>query len=184
MKQLAGVIIGLAVLCLTFSGFADNKPTSFAGTWICDPEKSDAFTETSRITNLGPMVIEQNENEIRITKTEMGKQIVDSYKLDGKAVTQVEQQIVGIRGGLLRLQMRIGPVSKTTLAKLSKSTFEIKEVAAASSGKRTVKTAFTLSKDGKVLTMKITTSVPRPGRDSESIATSQKLVFNKKAGNT
>jgi hypothetical protein len=138
------------------------------------------------------MVIEQSETEIRITKTEMGKQTVDSYNLDGKAVTQMvedSQSRVGAGGGGragFGQQQRLGPkVPRTTLAKLSKGAFDVKEVTATSNGNRTVKTAFSLSKDGKVLTMKISTSTSRPtgGMGGGSTTTSQKLVFNKQESN-
>ena len=53
MKQLATVIIGLVIGCLTFSSFAGNPPANFSGTWVIDAEKSDPFPSGSTTTNLG-----------------------------------------------------------------------------------------------------------------------------------
>jgi hypothetical protein len=258
MKQLAAVAIGLAVFCLTFGAFAANKPISFAGTWIIDPQKSDAFAKSSTSANIGamggmggmggmgsmggrggmsgmggrggmgrmsgmggagrmggigsagrmsgmgssssespgmgssaPMIIEQSATEIRITRTVMGKQIVDSYKPDGKPVNEmVENQQSGSgrggRAGFGQQQQMSAKIPRTTLAKLNKGTLDVKEVTAASNSKSTVKTIYTLSKDQKVLTVKISTTTSRPtggGMGGGTTVTSQKLVYNKQADN-
>jgi hypothetical protein len=286
MKQITAVIIGLAVFCLTLSVFAANKPISFTGSWILDPEKSDPFPVTNSSGGMGmggmggmgggmggmgggmggmgggmggmgggrggmgggmggmgggmggmgggmggvgggmggmgggmgrggmgggmgggmakeapgslqgssaPMVIEQSETEIRITNTVRGILIVDTYKLDGKTVNEVVDQQPGFggggRAGFGQQQQPTGEkVPRATLAKLSKGTLDVKEVTSTSYGKSTVKKTFTLSKDGKVLTMRIstTTSAPTSGMGGMGgmgggggSSTSQKLVYNK-----
>jgi hypothetical protein len=142
-----------------------------------------------------PMVIEQTETEIRITDTVRGKQVVDTYRLDGKTVNEMVDQQPGFggggRAGFGQPQQPTGEkVPRSTLAKLNKGTLEIKEVSSSSNSKYTVKKTFTLSKDGKILTMKIstTTSAPTGGRGGGmggmgggSTITSQKLVYNKQA---
>jgi hypothetical protein len=150
-----------------------------------------------------PIVIEQSETEIRITSTVMGKQVVDTYKLDGKAVTQMVDQIPGFggggRAGFGQQQTTGAQIPKTIQAKLNKGTLDVKEVSSSQNGKSTVKKTYTLSKDGKVLTLKISTSTstsPSTGGmggmgmggmgGGSAIITSQtqKLVFNKQKDNT
>jgi hypothetical protein len=147
-----------------------------------------------------PMVIEQTETEMRITNTINGRQFVDTYKLDGKTVSEMVEQQPGEAGGGAGYgqQQVIGiKIPRTTQAKLNKSkgSLDVKEVSTATNGKRTVKTTLALSKDGKVLTVKIaisTSSMPNSGMSryggmgggtSSVTSQTQKLVFNKQESN-
>jgi hypothetical protein len=147
-----------------------------------------------------PMVIEQSETEMRIINTINGKQYIDTYKLDGKTVSEMVELQPGEGGsaGYGQPSQVIGvKIPRTTQAKLNKSkgSLDVKEVSTASNGKRTVKTALSLSKDGKVLTLKISTSISSTagsgmggyggmGNASTSITSqTQKLIFNRQESN-
>ncbi len=94
-----------------------------------------------------PMVIEQNESEVRISRTSrvMGKEmpVFERYRLDGADHTQMTQ-IAGSPD----------PVKVVTRAKLKKNSLLVLITSYAPQNKSELKKNFSLSKDGKTLTVK------------------------------
>ena len=93
-----------------------------------------------------PMVIEQNESEMRISRMGrvMGKEtpVFESYLLDGAEHTQMSQ-----------LSGSPDPVKVVTSAKLKKNSVQVR-IKIYGPQKSEVKKEFSLSKDGKTLTVK------------------------------
>ena len=109
------------------------------------------------------LVIEQTENTIKITGKEVyeGQDLVETFRLDRKD----KAAIVDLPDGSKARQITNAKLNKT---KLTISVETNNEAGASSTQKR----EFVLSKDGKILTLNITTEERRGSR-------SQKLVYNK-----
>ena len=100
-----------------------------------------------------PMVIEQRETELRISRTGvvMGKEtpVLESYLLDGAEHTQMTQ-----------LSGSPDPVKVVTSAKLKKNSLQVRITIHGPNNKTEVKKEFSLSKDGKTLTVKSQNTTP------------------------
>jgi hypothetical protein len=100
-----------------------------------------------------PMVIEQNETELRISRTGsvMGKEtpVLESYLVDGAEHTQMNQ-----------LSGAPDPVKVVTSAKLKKNSLLVRITIYNPKNKTDVKREFALSKDGKTLTVKSQNTTP------------------------
>jgi hypothetical protein len=97
-----------------------------------------------------PLVIDQTANEIKISRSVImnGKEapIVESYALDGKEIVET-----------LPVPNTQESVKRTTKAILKKNKFEVHTVIPNPQGKYETKKEYSLSKDGKVLTVKTST---------------------------
>jgi hypothetical protein len=99
-----------------------------------------------------PMVIQQNESEVRISRMGrvMGKEtpVLESYLLDGAEHAQMTQ-----------LSGSPDPVKVVTSTKLKKNSLQVR-ITIYGSQKSEVKKEFSLSKDGKTLTVKSSNTTP------------------------
>jgi hypothetical protein len=119
-------------------------------------------------SQLLPLSIEQTEGEIKITSKMKGPgdqemPIVESFKLDEKELVE-----------MVPAPFSKEKVKKTTSAKLKKNKFQTRvetNNAPPMQGSSTVKKEYALSKDGKTLTLEVTT-----GGMFQSV---QKIVYNK-----
>ena len=114
---------------------------------------------------LPPMTIDQSESEIRITtimKGMGGKEMpfAEIFKLDGKDLVEM---VPGMTPG--------SQVKKTTKVTLKKNKLSVVVETAAPQGTSTSKREYTLSKDGKILTMEVTNNM--------GMTSIQKFVYDK-----
>jgi hypothetical protein len=115
-----------------------------------------------------PMVIQQTESDMRITSIWKGMDgkdmpIIENYKLDGKDLVE-----------MMPVPNSENKIKKTTKAKLKKNKFqvEIETSAPPPQGQSGTKKEYEVSKDGKTLTLEITTSMGM-------FRTIQKQVYNR-----
>lgn len=112
------------------------------------------------------MVIKQTEGEIQITSTYNTMPIVENFKLDGKAVVTTAPPTAFVKE----------EGKKKTEVELKKNKFVIEEKTTYSKSTNEVKKEYVLSKDGKVLTLKVKTMMQTGMMVNR---TEQKLVYNK-----
>lgn len=117
-----------------------------------------------------PLVIEQTESEIQIKNVVKGMggadtPIVDTFKLDGKELVE-----------MIPVPNAPKPLQRKTKVSLKKNKLQIKQTTATSQGDNEYKRDYSLSKDGKKLTLNIKTTI---GMGLMVMQTEQKLVFNR-----
>jgi hypothetical protein len=91
--------------------------------------------------------------------------VVEAYKLDGKDVVE-----------MIKVPNAENPLKRTTKVTLKKNKFEIRTVTPNPQGKNEIKKEYSLSKDGKVLTVKTST---RNQMGMNVFDTVQKQVYDK-----
>jgi hypothetical protein len=120
-----------------------------------------------------PLIIVQLENQIRIARTVMmnGKEtnVIEVYQPDGKEKVET-----------FEVPNAKEPVKTMTKATLKKNKLEIRSVTPNPQGKYEVKKEYSISKDGKVLTVKTTT---RNQMGLNVFDTVQKQFYEKQQGN-
>jgi hypothetical protein len=117
-----------------------------------------------------PLVIQQTESEIQIKNMVKGMggadtPIVESYKLDGKELVE-----------MVPAPNSPKPLKRTTKVSLKKNKFQVKQTTATPQGDNEIKRDYSLSKDGKKLTLNIKTTI---GMGLVVMQTVQKLVYNR-----
>lgn len=115
-----------------------------------------------------PLVIEQTENEIQIKSTAKGMggadtPITESHKLDGKDLVE-----------MVPYPNSPDPVKRTTKVSLKKNKLQIKQTTATPQGDNEIKKDYSLSKDGKKLTLNVKTTM---GMGLMVMQTEQKMVY-------
>jgi len=207
MKQLI-FFTCLAVLMFALIGQAADVVTNFSGEWLLDEEISDPAPKT--IMNHGapegggrgggggggmmgggmmgggrfpgaktppsappvPMVIQQSGLEIQITNTVNGIPMVETFLLNGKDVTESAPP--------QPFSQSTDTGTKKTKASWKKDSFTVQQSTKYPQSQNDVKKEYSLSKDGKTLTVKSkTTSVFVMGFNPVSTQTEQKQVYNK-----
>jgi hypothetical protein len=199
MKRSA-VVIGIVVFCLSFSIWAAEKKVDLSGTWKQDMKLSDAAPKSTTGGGMmggmggggmmgggmggfgggmgggmsrGPqkpltMKIQQTDTDITIATVgagQNGADVSETFKLDGSAKVELVTKagFMGAPGTQVRQESK---------AKLSGSKLTITQKEKTNTNPNSVKKEFSLSKDGKVLTFKYSTSSTYSG-------SSQKFVYNK-----
>jgi hypothetical protein len=114
-----------------------------------------------------PLVIQQTENEMHISNTVKGMDgkdipMAEHYKLDGKEVV-----------AMVPVPNSPNQVKITTKATSKKSKLQIRQTTISPQGNSESKKEYTMSKDGKTLTLEIMTTM----LTFQSI---QKLVYNRR----
>jgi len=181
--------VGITTACVLLASVlavSAAAPANFAGTWALDKSKSDGLPpQAANIAGL-TLVVTQDAQQITIdSKTAMASQDAAaaggpgqgggrgrgmgmfpsaSYKLDG---TETTADNPGGRGGTSTFKAQWKDGGKTLeLKRVSKFNFQGNDVTA------TTTEDWTLSSDGKTLTVKRTSESPRGTQSST-------LVFNK-----
>lgn len=113
-----------------------------------------------------PVVIQQTESEMHITSTMKGMDgkeipIIENYKLDGKELVE-----------MVPVPNSADKFKKTTKATLKKNKFQVRIATSTPQGLSETNKEYSLSKDGKTLTLEISTSM-------SMFRSIQKLVYNK-----
>ena len=113
-----------------------------------------------------PMVIQQSESEMQITSAMTGMDgkeipITENYKLDGKELVV-----------MVPVPNSADKLKQTTKVTLKKNKFKVRISMSTPQGKNETEKEYTLSKDGKALTLEVSTSMGM-------FQTIQKLVYNK-----
>ena len=154
-KALLLLAIGLCLSAIAFAGI------DFSGTWVFDAAKSDQPGGGGGGGGRGggpptDLTIKQTGTELTITTT-MGENTIETkYVMDGADHTNTSQM------GDLKYK-----------AVLSSDTMTVTGTRTTQRGDQPVKVAYTLSADGKVLTVATT----RQGQSGETV---RKQVYNKK----
>jgi hypothetical protein len=177
------IFLSAFVCLLAFSAFAQSKTTDFSGTWELDKSKSK-LDERARIESM-TMTVTQTETELKIeTQTKrmpppegamqggMGRggfgggmgDGTTTYKLDGKESKITQETPMGAIPVTLKAKIDGGKMNLSQSRMLNTQMGEISI---------TTKETWTLSEDGKTLTVKRETETPRGTNSSE-------LVFTKK----
>src|SRR5205085_394009 len=182
------IIVGVTTVCLLLSGVlavSAAAPANFAGTWALDKSKSEGLSpQAAAIESLTLTVAQDAQQFTADSKTTMGSQPDAaaggggqgrgrgmglfpqnaSYKLDG---TETTADNPGGRGGTTTFKATWKDGGKTLeLKRVSKFNIQGNDVTA------TTTEDWTLSADGKTLTVKRTSESPRGTQNST-------LVFNK-----
>lgn len=179
-KILVGSTLACALLVNVLAVSA-AAPASFAGTWALDKSKSqDLPPQWANVESL-TLTVTQDASQITVDqKVTMGQQQdagggmgrgrgmgmngPSTYKLDG---TETTVENTGGRGGTSTLKATWNDAAKTLeLKRVSKFNFQGNDVTA------TTTEVWSLSADGKTLTVKRTSESPRGTQSST-------LVFNK-----
>ncbi len=113
-----------------------------------------------------PMVIQQSESEMHISSSMMGMDgkempMVESYKLDEKELVE-----------MIPVPNSADKFKRTTKATLKKNKFKVRIAIYTPQGTNETNREYSLSKDGKTLTLEISTSMGM-------FRTIQKLVYNR-----
>jgi hypothetical protein len=118
----------------------------------------------------GLLVLQQSESEMQIKNIAKGvggaadTSVVESYKLDGKEVVEM----IPVPNSK--------PLKQTTRVSLKKNKLQVKKTIAAPQGDQEIKRDYSLSKDGKQLTLEIKTTT---GMGLTVMQMEQKLVYNR-----
>jgi hypothetical protein len=112
-----------------------------------------------------PLIITHTGDSIRIHNTAFGRTIIEDYTLDGNKVEE-----------MVPVPKSNEQAKKTTRARIRGNRIQIEEETRLPQGKSEIKKEFSLSKDGKTLTLKIEQSTPMGTMTSR---TEQKLVYNR-----
>lgn len=169
------------VVCLTaFSAFAQSKTTNFSGNWSLDVSKSK-LDERARIESIS-MTVTQTEKDIKIeTQTKRmpppegsnqgggrggfgGGDGTMTYMLDGKETTVQQETAMGAQTVKLTAKIDDGKLKLVSSRTFNTQMGEIT---------MTTKDVWTLSEDGKTLTVKRDSETPRGTNSSE-------MIFSKK----
>jgi hypothetical protein len=183
------IIVGVTTVCVLLSGVlavSAAAPANFAGTWALDKSKSEGLSPQAAAVESLTLTVAQDAQQFTIdSKATMGAQPDaaagggqgggrgrgmglfpqnSSYKLDG---TETTADNPGGRGGTTAFKATWKDGGKTLeLKRVSKFNFQGNDVTA------TTTEDWTLSADGKTLTIKRTSESPRGTQNST-------LVFNK-----
>jgi hypothetical protein len=182
------IIVGVTTVCLLLSGVLSVSaaaPANFAGTWALDKSKSEGLPPNAAAVESLTLTVAQDAQQITVdSKTTMGSQPDaagggggqgrgrgmglypqnSSYKLDG---TETTADNPGGRGGTTTFKAEWKDGGKTLeLKRVSKFNFQGNDVTA------TTTEDWSLSADGKTLTIKRTSESPRGTQSST-------LVFSK-----
>lgn len=183
------IILGVTTVCVLLSGVlavSAAAPTNFAGTWALDKSKSEGLPPNASALESLTLTVAQDAQQITVdSKATMGAQPDaaggpgqgggrgrgmgmfppnSSYKLDG---TETTTDNPGGRGGTTTSKATWKDGGKTLeLKRVGKFSFQGNDVTV------TTTEDWTLSADGKTLTIKRTTESPRGTQNST-------LVFNK-----
>ncbi len=118
-----------------------------------------------------PLVLEQDENELRIPTVVKGiggspdTQAVERFKFDGKEVVE-----------MIPVPNADKPLKRTTKVSFSKNKIQVKQTTATSQGNNEYRRTYSLSKDGKELTLNIKTQI---AMGLQVMQTEQKLVYKR-----
>lgn len=178
------ILVGSTLACILLANVlavSAAAPANFAGTWTLDKSKSQELPpQWSNLESL-TMTVTQDANQLTVeTKVAMAQQQDNgggrgmgrgmgmggpsTYKLDG---TETTVESTGGRGGTSTLKATWNDGGKSLeLKRVSKFNFQGNDVTA------TTTEVWTLSGDGKTLTVKRTSESPRGTQSST-------LVFNK-----
>lgn len=183
MKRLS-VILSLVMLCLVADVRSDDQQQGFSGTWVQDVKNSDPvprmtgggfggpgmggpgggrMAKTPQASTQSVLTIRHENREVQMTNVistngVAGPAIVENFILDG------EERLELVKG------MNSDTTNKqTTSAKLKKNKVEIHIKTESTRFTTEMKKEYSLSKDGRRLTLKITTYGFMP--------TEQKLVY-------
>jgi hypothetical protein len=119
----------------------------------------------------GLLVLQQRESEMQIKNIAKGvggaadTSVVESYKLDGKEVVE-----------MVPIPNSPKPLKQTTKVSLKKNKLQVKKTIAAPQGDQEIKRDYSLSKDGKQLTLEIKTTT---GMGLTVMQMEQKLIYNR-----
>ena len=185
------IIVGVTAVCVLLSGVlavSAAAPANFAGTWALDKSKSEGLSPQAAAVESLTLTVAQDAQQFTVdSKTTMGSQPdaaagggggqgggrgrgmglfppSASYKLDG---TETTADNPGGRGGTTTFKAQWKDGGKTLeLKRVGKFSFQGNDVTI------TTTEDWTLSADGKTLTIKRTSESPRGTQNST-------LVFNK-----
>lgn len=174
------LILAAAALCLGLVALAADSNTDFSGTWVLDKQKSDPV----RLGRGGPggpggpgggggqpadiditLVVKQTDNELSVTRkvnfNGQDRSIDQKFTLDGSQNTNPAA-------------MGRGELKSKTKLKKDKLVIEGTQQVTTPNGDMEIGSVeeYSLSEDGKILTIKSTRSTPQGERTS-------KQVFNK-----
>jgi hypothetical protein len=133
MKKLALFVMVMA-LAVAGMGYAQGK-ADFSGKWALDAAKSDQGGG-GRGMGTGPMTIKQTDSELSITRETPNGEMTTAYKLDG-----VEHEIP------------MGQMSAKATAKVDGAKVVVKTVRDTPNGSMETTATYSLSADGKELTV-------------------------------
>ena len=155
------VVTYAAVLVL--SGAAAVAQANFAGTWVLDAKRSQGVPEGVEMT----MTVKQDGNRLQIetnVTTPQGQQTIpDLYVLDGKE-TDYKPPVIGEGTGKGKRTAKWN-ADKSGLESTESATITGPEGEAAISAKRT----WTLSPDGKTLTVDVAMTTPNGEQVSKRV---------------
>jgi hypothetical protein len=181
------IIVGVTTVCILLSGVlavSAAAPANFAGTWALDKSKSEGLPPNAAAVESLTLTVTQDAQQFTVdSKTTMGSQPDAaagggqgrgrgmglypqnaSYKLDG---TETTADNPGGRGGTTTFKATWKDGGKNLeLKRVLKANFQGNDVTI------TTTEDWTLSADGKTLTVKRTSESPRGTQNST-------LVFNK-----
>lgn len=179
------IIVGVTTVCVLLSGVlavSAAAPANFAGTWALDKSKSEGLSQQAAAIESLTLTAAQDAQQFTVdSKTTMGSQPDAaagggrgrgmglfpqnaSYKLDG---TETTADNPGGRGGTTTFKATWKDGGKTLeLKRVGKFSFQGNDVTV------TTTEDWTLSANGKTLTIKRTSESPRGTQNST-------LVFNK-----
>jgi len=125
----------LAIMGFTGLQRGAGQTVNLSGTWVMDVQRSDARAGQSNVS--GPLVVVQTENEIQLHVTVNGKRAYESFRLDGK------ESVTRLPNG----------AEVTIKAMLKGSEFEAINENKYPGGEAKLTRKYSLSKDGKTLTV-------------------------------
>lgn len=181
------IFVGITTACVLLAGVLSASaaaPASFAGTWALDKAKSEGLPPNAAAIESLTLTVTQDAQQLTVdSKATMGSQADaaggpgqgrgrgmglypqnSSYKLDG---TETTADNPGGRGGTTTFKATWKDGGKTLeLKRVSKFSFQGNDVTITNTED------WTLSADGKTLTIKRTSESPRGTQSST-------LVFNK-----
>jgi hypothetical protein len=134
MKKLVLFVMVMALVGAGFA-YAQAKP-DFSGSWALDAAKSDQGGGGGRGMGTGPMTIKHTATDFSITRTTPNGEMTTAYKLDG-----AEHEIT------------MGQGTAKATAKLDGAKVVIKQVRETPNGAMETTSTYSLSADGKELTM-------------------------------